>query len=300
MDSGRAEVPKGAEIRTRLEALQTQHPEMSDAISFYQQLLPVLLEAQTTIAPIVIGREVADAKLRAGKPLLMDEDLPLNLEETRHTFLRLCRLVEGLPFTREEGDGDLPRSQQAEAMCRAVESGELKLEEVWDALLSGDLPVLDAMATAHEVPAALLRLLAQYSLRPSFRGWAEGLKDGVDWSLWERGSCPVCGSDPGLAELQGRERAPHLRCTNCGADWPYPRIKCAFCGNEEPHTLHVYSLSGEEEKRLVQLCDRCKGYIKRVVTFTPTPVEMLQVEDLAALHLDVMAADRGYTRGRVQ
>ncbi|HEX2987738.1 MAG TPA: formate dehydrogenase accessory protein FdhE [Chloroflexota bacterium] len=292
-------VSRGEAIRVRLESLKAQSPGMEDAIAFYQQLLPALLEAQDTVSPIAIEREVADARLRSGTPLLVGEDLPLNLEETRYTLLRLCRLVEALPSAKHGIDGDLPRAQQAEAIRSSVESGALDPEKVWDALLSGNQGRLDSIATAHGLHLGMLQLLAQFSLRPSFRGWAESLKESADWSLWERGACPICGSDPGLAELQGKERAPHLRCTNCGADWPYPRVKCAFCGNDEPQSLHIFSLSGEEERRQVQACDRCHGYIKRIATFDPTPVEMLQVEDLAALHLDIMAADKGFRRGTV-
>jgi formate dehydrogenase maturation protein FdhE len=44
------------------------------------------------------------------------------------------------------------------------------------------------------------------------------------------------------------------------------------------------------------MCDNCHGYLKVITSFGPTPPEMLIVEDLATLHLDYIAQERGYER----
>jgi len=46
----------------------------------------------------------------------------------------------------------------------------------------------------------------------------------------------------------------------------------------------------------VEVCDRCKGYLKVIVSFTPTPADLLPIEDLATLHLDYIAQAHGYKR----
>ena len=44
------------------------------------------------------------------------------------------------------------------------------------------------------------------------------------------------------------------------------------------------------------MCDECGGYLKVSAAFSPTPVELLPVEDLATVHLDYIAQERGYAR----
>jgi FdhE protein len=86
----------------------------------------------------------------------------------------------------------------------------------------------------------------------------------------------------------------------CGADWPYPRLQCAFCATEDYKQLGYISIAGEEDKYRLQTCDKCRGYLKVVVTFDPTPIDQLSIEDLATLHLDLIAGEREFTRVAVQ
>ncbi|MGQ0605176.1 MAG: formate dehydrogenase accessory protein FdhE, partial [Anaerolineales bacterium] len=150
-------------------------------------------------------------------------------------------------------------------------------------------------ASVLKLDAGLLRLLAENSLRPAFRAWAKSLR-GLDFDHWLRGQCPVCGGAPLLSEIQGKEGARRLRCGMCGSGWYYPRLRCAFCDNKDHHQLGYITVEGEEAKYSVQTCAVCRNYLKVVVTFDPIPVDMLVVENLATLHLDVIAEKRGYIR----
>jgi len=68
------------------------------------------------------------------------------------------------------------------------------------------------------------------------------------------------------------------------------------CGNEDHTALGCLAPEGREEKTPIETCERCKGYLKVISSFSPAPPEMLAVEDLATLHLDYIAQERGYTR----
>jgi FdhE protein len=195
------------------------------------------------------------------------------------------------------GDEAALRAAAAAQLRRAVEQNHLDLPVVWSALAGGDTQTLEHMARDLKLEAELLRLIAQNSLKPALRVWAQGLKRQVDLDEWRRGQCPMCGSPPALAEIQGKEGARHLRCTLCGADWSYPRLQCVFCRNRNHQQLGYLNVEGEAEKYSLQLCDLCRGYIKVIVTFEPTPVDLLAVEDLATLHLDMIAVERQYGKG---
>jgi FdhE protein len=304
----------------RLNNLAAQKPELAEPVAFYQAALPLLRQAQADVEPFALPPETARNKLAAGIPLLLGEDLPLAPETTRNLFIRLCRVIEavGQPVrSSKNGWGVFSRGQPDKARLleqahndneaalraaaagqirRAVEQKQLDLLPVWSALAAGDHPAIELTARELKLEAELLRTLAQTSLKPSLRAWAAGFKGRADLDEWRRGQCPVCGSPPALAEIQGKEGARHLRCGMCGANWSYPRLKCALCANENYRSLGYLTVEGEEEKYSLQTCEACHHYLKVIVTFEPTPVDLLPVEDLATLHLDLIAAERGYSR----
>ncbi|HLF03009.1 MAG TPA: formate dehydrogenase accessory protein FdhE [Anaerolineales bacterium] len=179
---------------------------------------------------------------------------------------------------------------------QAVEQEDLDLSAVWSALAAGEWPRVELTANGLQLDPELLRMLAQNSLKPALRAWAQGLQQTVDLDRWKRGQCPMCGGPPAYSEIQGKEGARRLRCTMCGAGWLYPRLQCAFCATKDYKLLGYLSVAGEEEKYRLQTCDACRGYVKVVVTYDPTPVDLLPVEDLATLHLDLIAAEREFTR----
>jgi FdhE protein len=199
-----------------------------------------------------------------------------------------------LEQAHNEGEASLRRSAALQ-IHRVVEKQQLGLLQIWSALAANDSRSIELVAREQQLDAELLRTLAQTSLKPAFRGWAQQLKGQVDLAQWQHGACPCCGSPPALAEIQGKEGARHLRCGMCGSDWPYPRLKCAHCGNSNYKSLGYITLAGEEEKYSIQTCQQCHNYIKVTVMFEPTPVDLLPVEDLATLYLDLIATERGYS-----
>ena len=72
-----------------------------------------------------------------------------------------------------------------------------------------------------------------------------------------------------------------------------------YCGNEDHKTQRYMHAESRRERMHVEGCDACKGYLKVIAAFTPTPPEMLPAEDLATLHLDFIAKEHGYMRGEV-
>ena len=52
---------------------------------------------------------------------------------------------------------------------------------------------------------------------------------------------------------------------------------------------------GEETKYRALVCDACRGYVKMLTTLSALPPLPLLVADAATLHLDLAAAERGYT-----
>jgi FdhE protein len=133
-------------------------------------------------------------------------------------------------------------------------------------------------------------------VRPPLQALALALKPLLqEVEHWNPGYCPVCGAWPGLTELQMAEQQRHFRCLRCGTDWAARRLLCAFCGNDDHRSLGY--LQGEREPRFrVEVCERCKGYLKSANAFESSPAEYLVLDDLASVHLDIAALERGYSR----
>jgi formate dehydrogenase maturation protein FdhE len=73
-----------------------------------------------------------------------------------------------------------------------------------------------------------------------------------------------------------------------------------YCGNENHRTLgYLYGVPRYADLR-AEVCDKCRGYLKVIVSFHPTPADILPIEDLATLHLDYSALERGYARVAIE
>jgi len=284
--SSRAD-PQLAAVQRRLDALRRSSPELADAAALYAAWLPLVRGVGASLPEPQLDLPAAQHSLVAGRPILTGQDLVFDVDGAARLFTILCRAAEAA------GPG---RAAPLRALRRAVERRTLDLALLWPALAAGDQACLDQLAARAGLDRAWLRLLGQYSLAPGLRALAAGPVRPLSLDGWQRGVCPLCGSPPLLAEVQGKEGARRLRCGLCGLGWSYPRLQCVACRTTNHHHLGFLCLEGEGEKYRLQTCDLCHGYVKVVVTFEAIAVDMLAVEDLATLHLDSLAAERGFTR----
>jgi FdhE protein len=308
--------PQVEAVFKRLDDLVKRKPELAEAAAFYRAVIPVLRQAQQAVPAFTLEPRLAQEKIEAGRPLLVGEDLPLDGAATADLFLRLCRIVEDMDTTVANNSGrsgwslfkrvgavrepplhEPPlRAAAARQIRQAVAQGQLDLAVVWQAIAAGDEQGVERTAAALQLDAGLLRVLGQNSLKPALHAWAQGVNGLVSLNHWRRGRCPLCGNSPTLSEIQGKEGERRLRCAQCGAGWYYPRLQCSFCHSQDYKNLGYIAVEGEEEKYRLQTCETCRGYVKMVITYDPIAVELLPVEDLATLHLDWIANERGFVR----
>lgn len=149
-------------------------------------------------------------------------------------------------------------------------------------------------AGSREEQIDLIDLFIEESLRPELEVVAEKYGALVEKSGWTEGYCPICGKEPKIGEIRESEDGRrYLFCHQCGYKWHFRRIKCPFCGNEEQHSLAYFAVEGEESHR-VDVCNKCRRYIKIVELPKSSEEVNLDVEDIATLHLDMLAYEEGY------
>ena len=270
---------------TQLTQLAAAQPDLRQAAALQAAFVRVMYAAPAPVAPPTLTAEAAAARLASGMPLLHHLPLPCEAHHLHTVFLRLCEA------TRTVRDLD---SHLYTTLAAAVSQRRLDLWTLGNALLTGAAKTLPPQLEAEGHPADLVLTLLRLALLPCLAQVTTQRAPLRANQPWSHGYCPTCGAWPVLAEQRGLEQLRYLRCGLCADSWQVDRLWCPFCTNRD-HTMlgHLY-VEGEEQKQRVAICNACQSYIKLRSTLTPfTPLQLL-VEELALLHLDLIAMQKGY------
>lgn len=278
-------------IVQRLSVLEQEFPQLKDAAQLYKAVLPLLCKSDLHIYPVSLTHEEVRRKMQMGLPLLHDLALGFDEEALRELLLQLARALE----IAYENNGALMRTADALRIRLALDENKLSVGELLSHTVA-DTGEIENAAKLLQLNSALVCALVQNAIKPAFRAWCKQLMPLAEGILWDKGYCFLCGSNAMLGELRGDAQAKHLRCGQCGADWPFRRLQCTYCGNEDYNTLFYLYSENENERARAEVCDKCRGYLKVIASFSPTQPEMLPVEDLATLHFDYIAEAKGYAR----
>jgi FdhE protein len=284
-------------LERRVAALRKARPELDEALDLQHLLIRTALETARPprAEPFALPREAAAARLRQGIPLLHDQPITLDVHFAADLFSRLVNALAD----RSEAE----TAQRLDALVSAATSGQLDPQQLFaEAFVQHQDHMVD-LAVSADVDADLLAALGAQAVAPLLRAYAERLlpvleraDDGTDaGAIWQAGYCPICGGWPLLGELRGVELSQWLRCSACGAGWRGQRLVCAFCANDDYRTLGTLAIEGEKRFR-ISVCERCKAYLKVGNAFDPPPAEFLAIDDVASMHLDLAAIERGYQR----
>jgi len=225
-------------------------------------------------------------KMTGGLPLIDLTDKEFDLKRPRDYFYaliqaaekRIPELEQSISDIVDDPDFDWETSVRASFDCKANEADARTTEADREEESSIDL----------------IDLLLEESLRPELEIIAKKYGERVAKSGWREGYCPICGKEPKIGEIRKDEEGKrYLFCHQCGFKWYFHRIKCPFCGNDEQQSLAYFEVEGEERYR-VDVCNKCWRYIKTVELPKSGDEPDMDVEDIATLHLDMIAYDEGY------
>ena len=265
-----------------IEKYKATSPHYNELFDILSEILILREEYRQTMRQMTfpLDEKLIAKKLSGGLPLLDFTTVNFDYTPARDYFLRLLEIAE----KRMPGE--------TKEFVRQIKDGELDFADVirnsFDPSCEEELaPDVD------DDTFDLIELFVEESLRPALEYFAEQYDDIIARSEWEEGYCPICGKEPKIGELKGDEERRLLFCNQCGLEWNYSRIKCPFCGNEEQKTLAYFTVEGEERYR-VDVCNVCERYVKMVDSTDVAKKANLDVEDIATLHLDMLAAEEGY------
>jgi len=282
-----AAAARTAEKLAGIERLSRERPEYRGILAVFRELYGFVAgkEGATGIAFAVPAASRAE-RAAAGLPLIDAGALRVD-GDTASAFL------DGVVAAMERVGTD--GRDALDALGRALARGTLDLPALFAACLSRERGVVAAAAAAASVPPPLLEFVLEVPLKTALEGVALSL-DPAAFDGWTQAYCPVCGGRAGMDELIGEEGRRYLSCSGCFFKWPYKRIKCPYCGCEDPAALSYFT-AGEGPTR-VGVCRACSRYVKTRDSRAGNADVPLEVEDLATLHLDLLAAKEGFERGR--
>ncbi|GAB6267586.1 MAG: formate dehydrogenase accessory protein FdhE [Smithella sp.] len=271
-----------------IEDYKSASPHYTDLLDIMADILILRKEYRNSMKDSIFSVEenLITKKMEGGLPLIDFAGKEYDLTRPKEYFNTLISIAEKRMPEVAQNIIDIIKSQQFdwEKMVRA--SFDRKVEET--------NPQGFPAAREAEESIDLIDLFAEESLRPELEIIAEKYGEIVEKSKWPEGYCPICGKEPKIGEIRKDEDGKrYLFCHQCGFKWNFNRIKCPFCGNEEQHSLAYFEVEGEERYR-VDVCNKCRRYIKTVELPKSSEEPDLDVEDIATLHLDMIAYDEGY------
>jgi FdhE protein len=274
-------------LKDSLQTIQTRKttsPHYTELLEILEEILILREEYRHRMERDVfpVEKTLLSAKMAGGLPLVDFSSVTGDLTAPRDYFLALLEIAE----KRSPGETG--------EMARKLRAGEIEFNDLIYESFNPPSQEEEELADAEgENSFDLVELFIEESLRPALEKVVAAYGAIVAKSEWSEGYCPICGREPKIGEVRDDEGTRYLFCNQCGFEWEYRRIKCPFCGNEEQQTLAYFTIE-EDDRYRVDVCNECKRYIK-IVDFRETREKAdLDVEDIATLHLDMLANDEGY------
>jgi len=276
-------------LAKRIDAIITERPSHKEVLEFLKGVMTEQYKIRSKVKtdPVEINEEKVRG-LTQGFSLVGKKDLNLDTASAIELFERLCKVLG----RNKRASGDVKRIKGA------LRNNDMNLVELFKHVGTENDEYISALSKKLKVKDDLLSFLAGNSIRPIFEAYASQLKGYVDQEMWWRGYCPICGSMPFIAEFR-EEGERFLACSSCSFEWRFMRLKCPFCETEDDKELRYFYAEGEGKAHRVDVCEKCKRYIKTLDIREMAGEVIPIIEDMGTLYLDVLAQKEGYLRGGI-
>lgn len=282
-------------IQQSAAALMAVRPAYEEIIPFYRDLYIAQEESKIALnlTPIIIPEDQLTLKKGNGFALVATHQFIIDTDQAKRLLEKICTVaMERAPALETSAENLLNALKTADT--EGVESDDaIDPVLLFNSLLTHDLPALKGILETLQMPEEHLVLLGFAAMTPAIETCAQQLSHYLDTDLqWDHGTCPVCGSHPGMGYLNdsGERR---LVCGFCLHQWKTARTGCALCQNKGQDKQH-YFYSDEENEYRVDLCNHCKKYLKMIDLREMKRSFHPQLELVATLHLDMQAMEQGF------
>jgi len=266
-----------------IDRLIQQRPTAKTALSTFRELALLMVQGNPDIKPVEIEKRVLDIKQQEGFPLFSKEDLPLDFDAAADL---LKKFLEHLGATDRNDREGLKKAR------KKTDDTDEWSGNLFKIILKQDEEALSLIAKEVDLDPKVLQFLGQVALTPSIYALRDAMSSNIDTDGWDHGYCPLCGSQPNMAYF-AKTGKRYLHCEFCGEEWAFSRIRCPFCDNQEQETLGYFEVEEEEGLR-VYFCRKCMRYLKTIDKKAFEEVAPLELENLATIHLDLLANENEF------
>jgi FdhE protein len=272
-------------LKERIQQIKKKRPQYGEILDFYQKVKDAQHKVKTSlkIDLVQLKKEWRELLTKEGFSLIQKEDFPVDTEASIKLFQTLCRIGK---------DANPHMAEQVRKIKEAIDNKRIDLKKLIKNGVKEQKP--EQIADELELDKKVFLFLIQSSTQPSIEAGREQLRDEINPETWLKGYCPICGSLPSLSLLKEETGKRYLLCSYCSYQWRIDRLFCSFCNNKDQESLHYLFAEGEEAYR-IDLCDKCHQYIK-TIDYRKLEESDPDLEDLASLHLDILASQKGYRR----
>ncbi len=270
-----------------IEDYKTANPHYNEILDILGEILIVREEYRNNMKNSIfsVDEKIIARKMEGGLPLIDFAGGNFDLARPREYFNSLIAIAKRKMPANSKNMMEIITSEQFD----------------WETMIKASFSHVENIFIAEienfegaEENLDLIDLFVEESLRPELEFIADKYGKIISQYGWTEGYCPICGKEPKIGEIRRAEDGKrYLFCHQCGFKWNFRRIKCPFCGNEEQHSLAYFAVEGEERYH-VDVCNKCRRYIKTVELPKAEEEINLDVEDIATLHLDMLAYEEGY------
>ena len=288
----RVELLEIAEERWR--GIAVARPDLEPALALQRRLLTLVIELTEALDRAPLPRlslppKYLAVKLARGVPGFAGEPVPLPVPTMTPVLLELCKaLATG-------GAGDA-----ATHIHDLIATGQLDAGSLLAASFSRNQAAVRSGAAHRSLAPDLVWLVGELAVSPFIHRlhgvfFEHATDDQLVQALrgWDRGYCPACGSWPAIAEVVGGHRT--LRCSFCASAWERTRYACIYCDEGGETFVTAAPIDTRKDRRL-ELCSRCRGYLKTIDLLDLSPFPLLAISDIETTDLDLAAMERGYAR----
>lgn len=277
-------------INRQVKRYLKSNPRLKGVAYLYRDVFSVQRKLSKRVPdqlPHIEGGQIS-YRLQEGRALIEPAEMEVDIPVLKEVMGELCEVLS----RRSE----LPLDGLDEFLEEELEDDE-KLRRMVDAFMERDEEELSELMEGYSLDPSLLYLLLHSSLAPFYWGKAGALARKADLDQVPRDTCPVCGDLPVMGFLRSEDGLRVLECSLCGSRWGVPRMMCPFCRSMDQDKLGYIFAEGDPSRRAYH-CDKCHKYIKISIPGGDSSEEMVMpLEDLATVHLDQAAEERGYERG---
>lgn len=281
-DNAAARISEGLDL-----LVEEMHP-LGNVVQAFRDLLVerARLKAELTGCPVVQVPAPDRSRFERGVPLSSLEDFIDSMEDT----LWIAGAERLIPVM----ENSFPKiKEELHIIGNELSEGRLNPRTLLKASLTGNEGENTVTAFRLKItPQSLAFALGQIA-KPIMERISTHFSLLVENLAWGKGYCPLCGTMPELAFLQGEGGQRWLRCASCSYEWRFTRLMCPFCENENQEDFEVYYVAGREDESL-NVCTRCKRYVPTLDQRNRIRPVTREIAAMALMHLDVIAQQKGF------